>query len=66
MSVNLADAEWHEFFIEDIAETKSGVRLTKADMTTGVKPFIGSTDSNNGITNFVSDSKSSVLQHEHL
>lgn len=59
MSVNLADAEWHEFFIEDIAETKSGVRLTKADMTTGVKPFIGSTDSNNGITNFVSDSNRS-------
>lgn len=59
MSVNLADAEWHEFFIEDIAEIKSGVRLTKADMTTGVKPFIGSTDSNNGITNFVSDSNRS-------
>lgn len=59
MSVNLADVEWHEFFIEDIAEIKSGVRLTKADMTPGVKPFIGSTDSNNGITSFVSDSNRS-------
>ena len=59
MSVNLADVEWHEFFIEDIAEIKSGVRLTKSDMTPGVKPFIGSTDSNNGITSFVSDSNRS-------
>ena len=59
MSINLTDTEWHEFFIEDIAEIKSGVRLTKADMTAGAKPFIGSTDSNNGITNFVSDSNRS-------
>lgn len=55
----LEDKVWHEFFIEDIALIESGVRLTKADMTDGTKPFIGSTDSNNGITAFVSDTNSS-------
>jgi len=55
MTLKLESIEWHGFFIEEFAEIKSGVRLTKADMTTGLKPFIGSTDSNNGITHFVSD-----------
>ncbi len=56
---SLENKEWNEFFIEDIAEIKSGVRLTKADMTAGIKPFIGSSDSNNGITAFVSDTNKS-------
>ncbi|WP_197064837.1 restriction endonuclease subunit S [Leptolyngbya sp. KIOST-1] len=55
----LEDKEWHEFFIEDIAEIKAGRRLTKADMKVGRKPFIGSTDSNNGITAFVANTNSS-------
>lgn len=59
MSLSLKDVEWHEFFIEDFAVIKSGVRLTKADMSSGFKPFIGATDSNNGITNFVSDTNRS-------
>ncbi|EJF7713211.1 restriction endonuclease subunit S [Providencia rettgeri] len=59
MSLNLERVEWHEFFIEDIAKIKSGVRLTKADMMHGIKPFIGSTDSNNGVTNFISNSNRS-------
>lgn len=59
MSLSLEEVEWHEFFIEDIAVIKSGVRLTKANMSPGFKPFIGSTDSNNGITNFVSDTNRS-------
>lgn len=44
---------YHEFFIEDIFEIKPGKRLTKNDMTPGEIPFIGASDSNNGITQFI-------------
>jgi len=53
--VPLEEKEWREFAIEDIMEVKPGKRLTKADMKQGNKPFIGSSDSNNGITAFVSN-----------
>lgn len=49
------DKEWKEFVIESILLVKPGKRLTKADMMIGKKPFIGSTDANNGITAFVSN-----------
>lgn len=51
--------EWKEFFLSDICNINSGVRLTKANMQGGNIPFIGATDSNNGITNFVSNTKAS-------
>jgi hypothetical protein len=51
---------WDEFFIDDIAIIKAGKRLTKADMQIGTTPFIGSSDSNNGITNFISNTNSSA------
>ena len=57
--VSLEEKEWREFFISDICEIRAGKRLTKADMQEGNKPFIGSSDSNNGITNFVSNTNSS-------
>ena len=44
---------WKPFFIEDIFEIKPGKRLTKDKMTAGETPFIGASDSNNGITQFV-------------
>lgn len=56
---NLRDREWRQFFIEDICEIYSGVRLTKANMEVGDIPFIGATDNNNGITGFVSNKNSS-------
>ncbi len=52
--------EWERFNLSDIFSIKSGVRLTKENMTTGNTPFIGSTDSNNGITNYVSNENGSV------
>lgn len=52
----LTDREWKEFRICDIFTIGAGKRLTKSDMTSGDKPFIGATDSNNGITEFVSNS----------
>lgn len=51
--------EWKEFFLSDICNINSGVRLTKANMVDGNIPFIGATDSNNGITNFVSNTNAS-------
>lgn len=50
---------WKEFFLSDICNINSGVRLTKANMQSGNMPFIGATDSNNGITNFVSNTNAS-------
>jgi hypothetical protein len=46
----LKNREWKEFFIENIFNIRSGKRLTKAEMKRGNIPFIGATDSNNGIT----------------
>ena len=57
--LNLKDREWAGFFIEDICEIYSGVRLTKANMVAGDIPFIGASDSNNGITAFVSNKNGS-------
>lgn len=57
--LNLQDREWSAFFIEDLCEIYSGVRLTKADMIKGGTPFIGASDSNNGITEFVANKNSS-------
>ena len=53
--LDLHDREWKEFRICDIFIIKAGKRLTKTDMTSGNKPFIGATDNNNGITEFVSN-----------
>lgn len=51
---------WNEYFIEDICEIRSGVRLTKNNQIYGLIPFIGSVDNNNGITNFISNTNSSL------
>ena len=52
-------ADWKEFSLSDICNINSGVRLTKANMQDGKIPFIGATDSNNGITNFASNTNAS-------
>ena len=54
--LQLSDREWKEFYIggeKGVFIISSGKRLTTADMDTGSIPFIGATDSNNGITNYV-------------
>ncbi|KAA6308066.1 Restriction enzyme BgcI subunit beta [termite gut metagenome] len=51
----LKNREWREFFIEDIFEIRPGKRLTKAMMTKGNTPFVGASDSNNGITEWTSN-----------
>lgn len=57
---NLNSVEWQEFRISDVMDVLSGVRLTSSDMTSGDIPFIGATDSNNGITNWTSDINTST------
>lgn len=57
---SLSEKKWDEFAIGDLFDIKSGIRLTKENMLQGSRPFIGSTDSNNGITNFVSNTNESL------
>lgn len=54
------DKKWQDFYISKIFDIKAGKRLTKANMQKGMIPFIGATDSNNGITNFISNENSST------
>lgn len=59
----LNEKKWGEFFIggeDGIFTISSGKRLTKAEMDIGNIPFIGATDSNNGITNWVSTTNSTL------
>ena len=44
---------WKEYFIEDICDIKSGVRLAKAEQKKGKIPFVGAVDNNNGVTEFI-------------
>lgn len=41
---------WCPFQLQQLFDIKKGKRLTKANMTVGCTPFIGATDSGNGIT----------------
>lgn len=52
--------KWKAFVLSDIFTISAGKRLTKADMKQGDCPFIGATDSNNGITAWVEKSNESL------
>lgn len=54
------DKIWREFFIEEIFDILPGKRLTKSEMIAGDTPFIGASDSNNGVTAFVSNENNSA------
>lgn len=49
----LETEQWHAFRYDDIFEIKKGQRLTKADMLKGNLPYVGASDSFNGITTYV-------------
>lgn len=53
-------SSWKPFPLCDIFEISPGVRLTKADMKPGTIPFAGASDTNNGITTFVSNRNESL------
>ena len=48
---------WRWFKYDELFEIKKGKRLTKANMINGEIPFIGATDSNNGITAHISNNE---------
>ena len=52
--------KWKAFILSDIFTISAGKRLTKADMKHGSRPFIGATDSNNGITAWVENTNESL------
>lgn len=52
--------KWLEFRIEDLFEIKSGKRLVKSDIKYGDRPFIGASDSNNGITAWCFNTNSTI------
>lgn len=56
---DLKSVKWKVFYINEIFSISAGKRLTKADMDSGQIPFIGATDSNNGITNWIATPNSS-------
>jgi len=55
----IEEVKWGEYRILDIFSISPGIRLTKADMIEGCTPFVGATDSNNGITAFCGNDNSS-------
>lgn len=56
----LNEKRWAEFLIEEIFDISPGKRLTKAEMIAGDTPFIGASDSNNGVTAFVGNENDSA------
>jgi hypothetical protein len=57
---SLQDREWSAFPLSELFIIRSGKRLTRSDMDSGKRPFIGATESNNGITSYVSNSNISL------
>lgn len=49
----LRTATWQPFELQELFVIKKGKRLTRANMLPGTTPYIGSTDSRNGITAYV-------------
>lgn len=54
--MSLKDVKWKAYRIDELFYVYPGKRLTKADMVEGNKPFVGATDSNNGLTAFCGNS----------
>lgn len=59
----LDDIKWKTFTIENVFTILSGKRLEKRNMTVGKRPFIGASDSNNGVTAFVGNENVSLDSH---
>ena len=53
-------SKFANFIISELFDIQSGVRLVKDEMKDGSRPFIGATDSNNGITAFCSNTNKSL------
>ena len=62
---NFEVKHWKAYSLNEICNIKPGVRLVSRQMNEGSRPFIGAADSNNGVTNFVSNTNAS-LDHNVL
>lgn len=58
--IKLDEKEWKPFPINKIFKVLSGKRLESYNMVAGERPFIGATDSGNGITNYISNENDSL------
>ncbi len=56
----MRQTNWKAFSLNEICMINSGVRLVSRQMRDGKRPFIGAADSNNGVTNFVSNTNASL------
>ena len=57
---SLDEVEWAPFTIDDVFTISPGKRLEKRNMVDGNRPFIGASDSNNGVTAFVGNDNESA------
>ena len=57
---NFKEIVWKAYSLNEICDIKPGVRLVSRQMEEGQRPFIGASDSNNGVTNFVSNTNASL------
>lgn len=57
---SLDEVGWSEYFIDEIIDVSSGVRLIKGEQIEGKLPFIGASESNNGITAYIENKNSST------
>ena len=55
---HFAEAEWREFFVEDVTEILSGRDIYERERVEGKIPYITATANNNGIGYFVSNTNS--------
>ncbi len=55
----LSEKKWYEFALEDIFTVSAGKRLETRNKVPGERPFIGATESGNGVTGFVGNDNSS-------
>ena len=62
-TISLKDRKWNSFYLNSVVTILGGKRLTKKDIKNGKTPFIGATDSNNGITAFSSKTNESLDQN---
>lgn len=51
------------FFMEDVLSIANGVRLTKADMQDGERPFVGASEAGNGVTGFIDNTNASLASN---
>jgi len=58
--VPINNIKWLPFVLDEIFMIKAGKRLVKSEMKAGYIPFVGASEFNNGITEFISNKNASL------